>query len=229
MSEVLAGRVCCEGKPSSRPPREPRVPALTCQLPEHLPQLPSTVLLSLLLELPKGPPQALQLHLLHPQLARPTPPLSLRQQALTRPCLRSHPPPMAPAFPAPGLSAHLDLKCFCGVLGFLKPALQLHQCLRLLLQERWEPDQLWSRQGRERGHSSRPMSWTGKSCQEGRAELAMNPHPPTLCRTPFPRSLCSPEAVTGKATGQGRHVLLRAWVSLMGLPCTDHPRACPHS
>lgn len=98
----------------------------------HLLQLPSTVLLCLLLELPKGPPKALQLHLLHPQLSRPTPPLSLRKQGTYRACLRQ-PPPGAPAFPAPGLSAYLDLKSFCGVLGFLKPTLELHQSLCLLL------------------------------------------------------------------------------------------------
>lgn len=57
----------------------PLDPALTCQLPKHLLQLPSAVLLSLLLELPKGPPKALQLHLLHPQLSHPIPPLSLRK------------------------------------------------------------------------------------------------------------------------------------------------------
>lgn len=67
------------------------VPALTCQLPVHLLQLPSTVLLCLLLELPKGPPKALQLHLLHPQLPRPTPPLSLRKQGTYRACLRQPP------------------------------------------------------------------------------------------------------------------------------------------
>lgn len=97
-------------------------------------QLSSALLLSLLLELPEGPLKTLELHLLHPQLPPPTPSLSLRKKALTRPFRRCL-PPSAPTFLAPGPSAHLDLKGFCGVLSLLKLALEHHQCLCLLLQE----------------------------------------------------------------------------------------------
>lgn len=145
MPEVLVGQGVVRARQTPWPPRKPPAPGLTCQLPVHLPQLPSAVLLSFLLELPEGPPKALQLHLLHPQLPHPPHP-SLRTQALTRPRLR-RPPPSASVFPAPGPSAHLDSESFCGVLGLLKLALERHQCLCLLLQEGQGPREVWTPEG----------------------------------------------------------------------------------
>lgn len=149
-------------------PMSPLAPGLTCQLPKHLLQFPSAVLLSLLLELPEGPPKALQLRLLHPQLPHPTP-SPVTEGTGTYQALPQMPSPSAPVIPAPGPRAHLDSEGFCGVLGLLKPALELHQGLCLLLQEGRGPHEVWSPGGggtRERVTLTAPVSRWGRAGQE---------------------------------------------------------------
>lgn len=125
-------------------------------------------------------------------------------------------------FPAPGLSAHLDLKCFCGVLGFLKPTLELHQCLCLLLWEGWELCQLWSQEGTQGGALQQPHFMDGEVKQTGRAAhefMSPNPRQDSFSQVPLLF-----KSITWKAMGQGRGILPRALVPCWGNFAQTVPR-----
>lgn len=64
----------------------------------------------------------------------PAQPHPVTEETGTYQALPQTPPSQRPRLPRPWPRAHLDSEGFCGVLGLLKLALELHQCSCLLLQ-----------------------------------------------------------------------------------------------